>query len=173
MAYLWSALKNCHIIKVAKAHLYAAFINDNAIFNIVSNVISDNPYVVNIGDAGLIVIEESGIPIEIELLFINPIVHTYPFIDCKQISDGVPYLAQKSIEEIASYDPILYINKEERKGLIFFDAQEKNVDEIVACNNIRFLLSNKRLIGVEVFKLTFDIDDQSQQTWLQEHNIYE
>ena len=141
---------------------YAAFFDDAGTFNLVSNWIDDNPYILTCGDAGLILLNKTGVLIEIELLFANPIKSIdYPIIDCKNIVEGLPFFNINKIEKNLEC-PILFIKKEERICFLRFANKNKHVDQIVLHNNVRFLLNDEVLIGIEIAHIIFDANSLQQ-----------
>ena len=150
--------------------VYQSFINaEEKTFNFLANVDSDNSSFVSIGDAGLLLINEVGIIIEIELLFIKPFLENYPLINSSNnIKHGLPFFIIK--KNNLPQELILYVDRAQQKVLILFE-HHISIELIIEHNNARFLINNNQLIGIESTNIIFDRDDELQTKWLRKYNL--
>ncbi|HZW61016.1 MAG TPA: hypothetical protein VFF04_02220 [Candidatus Babeliales bacterium] len=133
--------------------LHQSFISEeNNSLNLLANKKSDNGFVTSIGYAGMLIFDELGQLIEIELLFIKPFLENYPLIECSNLQDGLPIFAVENSKQ--EKEPFLYLDKNNLRALILFERYP--IDLIVSCGNAHFLFSNKKLIGIESTNIVFD-----------------
>lgn len=145
---------------------YVAFFNATH-FNLVSNIVDDQINIINVGDAGLIILNSKGIIIEVELLFTAPLFNNYPLIQSKQTVFGTAAFFVDNSKEIIK-EPLMYIDQENKKGLLLLNPQRMDVDVLVINDNMRFLLKDMDLVGIEIFDLIYDSDGKMQAQWLED-----
>lgn len=150
---------------------YQGFSQDFLSLNLLSNIGEPLPYIYEFADAGLIMMHQNGIMIEVEYIFSQRAnFKDYPNITSQKVEIGIPIF---KLSNQAHYEttPTIFIQEATRNICMFFDEHTTESDLRIQHQDMCWLFKQETCIGIEVKNCILDIDNRAQENWLKEHII--
>lgn len=151
---------------------YATFFNDDeGSFNLVSTIQDENAFNLLEGNTGFIRVSKFGVLMELEILFVKPII--IQEMDIKKPDKtifGIPRINSLSFKN-SGIDPVVAIQENGIAYVLFGKSKLSNIDTVVECGGIRFWLNQMEIKALEIPELIKDNSEEMQMNWLKERGM--